>query len=143
MHWQAIICFFRMHMAVLHLWLVFVCIWSYRHLQGVVDRYRSMHSFGCLTLNVINQSINLSNSYIQGEAFKTDSVASDAWIDHTPSHSIRPTNGSLWINKTKRRLANTWQYCTFGLCSSAFGLIASCRVWWIVMYPCILLDASP
>ena len=49
--------FSRMHMAVLHLWLVFVCIWSYRHLQGVVDRYRSMHSFGCLTLNVINQSI--------------------------------------------------------------------------------------
>ena len=45
-------------MAVLHLWLVFVCIWSYHLLQGVVDRYRSMHSFGCLTLNVINQSIN-------------------------------------------------------------------------------------
>ena len=31
--------FFRMHMAVLHLWLVLVCIWSYRLLQGLVDRY--------------------------------------------------------------------------------------------------------
>ena len=55
--------FSRMHMAVLHLWLVFVCIWSYRLLQGVVDRYRSMHSFGCLTLNVINQSIYLSTLF--------------------------------------------------------------------------------